>query len=156
MSKRKKYNPIKRIQKMSSVVTKGLAIGFVGGGDMGGCFIIDLKNRKPVKVSATLADAFGRVPHQWSMIQAVFCRRQDGQEYAKFQQVQTSAKYYEKDLESVFNDSHSELYKSCNPAHVLTAGWLVVNHEKDWCEKEVGDIFREFGAWEFLTESEAA
>ena len=52
--------------------------------------------------------------------------------------------------------SHDELYKSCNPAHVLTAGWLVVNHDKDWCEKEAGDIFREFGAWEFLTEGEAA
>ena len=78
MSKRKKYNPVKRIQKMSSTVTKGLAIGFIGGGDKGGCFVIDIKRKKQVKVSATLADAFGRVPHQWSMIQAIFCRRQDG------------------------------------------------------------------------------
>lgn len=146
--RRKRHDRVARIRKMSSNLINGYAIGFVTGGKNYACSLIDVSAKKIVPVSATMARAIDEVPYLWSVYIAAFCIGQDGKEYMKSEIVQTTSRYYQKDLCEFLNGQHQTLIANCNENHTVSVGWLASPHGVDFTEEQASELFTVLGAWE--------
>lgn len=149
---RKKHNLLKRYRRIADASISKLFVAFVCDGDER-CDIIDA-NGKKVRADQQLADAFDKVPHQWSVCCAVTCKTELGDKYVKLVQIDAKARYYKRDLTARFNEIHMQLLKECNENHRVTAGWIASPKPFEFDEAFVADIMQKLGGWNFKAKLE--
>lgn len=150
----KKFNALTSFRRLASATTHDLAVVWVQG-DNKYSSVFNLKNGKREKVTRLMAKALSESTHQWTILLAVFCRRQDGQEYAKYAEVHTGANYYESDLIEAMREHQDALIAQQNPEHFISAGYMAAPHPIEFDEKMAGKIFADMGGWECLAKWEA-
>ena len=155
MSKRKANNPQKRMERVCKAALKNCAVSFLAGGN-GKCRLVDVNTNRVFSPTLALSKVIESGSYLWSVYCAVFCRDQAGKEYMQGLTIKTNAPCRQSDLLSVLHDNHLQLLKGCNDAHALNVGWLASPTGREWCEKEVGDIFTTIDAWDFNTKLECA
>lgn len=150
----KKFNALTSFRRLARATTHNLAVAWVQGENKESC-VFNLKSGKRENVTRMMAQALGEAPHQWTILLAVFCRRQDGQEYAKYFEVQTGANYYESDLIEAMREHQDALITQQNPEHFISAGYMASPHPIEFDEKQAGKIFASMGGWDCLSKWEA-
>lgn len=150
MSKNKKrnkrYNPNKINGAIDRIALKKKIVTYVTGDSVNNLYC--LNQDKQIQVDKRLAFALGNQPFEWSVIIAVFCRDQNGEEYLKSELVSAKEKYFQHELIEVLNEQHKALIKSVNRNHFIGAGWLASPEGRDFSESETDRIFRKLGAFQ--------
>lgn len=151
VKKRKKYNPIKRFQVVSECALSKKAVVFVGqgGSNNSKCEMYDIGKRRVSSASEVMVKAISDVQHFWTVYIAVFCRRQDGQQYMASEQLTFPERRYQSELVDLLNDRHIALIKRQNGKHVANTGWIAMPRKDDLLESEAAEIFDSLGAWAF-------
>jgi len=148
----KKYNPKKINGVVDRIALKNKLVTYVTGDDINNLYC--LRQDKQIVVDKRLAYALGNQPFEWSVVIAVFCRDQNGQEYTKSELIASNEKYYQHELIEFLNDQHNTLIKSVNRHHFIGAGWMASPEGQDFSEAEIDRIFRKLGAFEAQRNSE--
>lgn len=96
---------------------------------------------KLIHATPLIAAALCDVPHRWTLYLAVFCRRQDGEEYTKAIELVTNGIYRAEHLTDVIRDHHAPLVKAQNPGHVVSSGWIAFPYPIEFEEKQADRLF---------------
>lgn len=89
------------------------------------------------RITAALMD----VPHRWTLYLAVFCERQDGEEYTKAIELETGGIYRAEQLTELIEAHHVPLVDAQNPAHVKSSGWIAFPYPIEFGEKQADKLF---------------
>ena len=156
MTKQKKRNKkhcqVKRVTSMATLGTKDMLLVFCGGKKETQAF--DKKTLRPVNVGPTIAESIAKLPFKWSVYIAVWCRRQDGQDYIQSEQYNFDVPYHRANIENLLNERHDELIRSCNQLHIVNIGWIGSTVNYDINDKLATELFTKQSAWEHLAEWE--
>jgi hypothetical protein len=157
MSKRKAYNPKKRLALLAKSALKGQAVIWIGGTSDGNCNMVDLRNHQIYAPHIEIARAVESGLYPWAVFCAVFCRDQQGQEYMKGKMVVADIKCKQSEIAEAAEGVHTQILRNdCNRQHVANVGWIAVPTAGDIDEETAGKIFDKANAWEFLSKWEAS
>lgn len=98
-------------------------------------------NCKLIMATPRISKALLDVPHRWTLYLAVFCRRQDGEQYTKAIELETNGIYRAAQLTEVIKDHHVPLVKAQNPGHVVSSGWIAFPYPIEFDEKQADQLF---------------
>ena len=151
----KKYNPRKSEKLLANGLSKDIAMVFVGGDGLG-AYPVSIKTGKRIRLSKNAYHALKNVRHEWAMVQTVFCRRQDGQNYHKEHIVGGKHECFEYELEKAFNAAHHELKMTTNEMHRVNVGWIAFVNRDELTEEETKRLYEERRPFDYLSTWEAA
>jgi hypothetical protein len=149
-NKKRDHNKVTKI--INRMVLKNKIVTYITGDDFNNLYCLQ-KNKK-VSASLDMAKALANQPFKWSVLIAVFCRDQNGQEYIKSELIASKQKYLQHELIQFLSAEHTALIKSVNGNHVIGAGWLASPEGIDWDEKVAGKIFEQLGAFEWAKDQD--
>lgn len=95
------------------------------------------------------------VPHDWVVHCTVFCRAQDGEEYAKEQIVGVPHRCTRSEFVDAANAAHVKMMRGGNPQHFVNTGWIALLNGRELSERKARAIYRKVGAWNYLAKWEA-
>ena len=136
--KRKKHNPLKRLERASKIGIKGLYAVFVGGEQIQ---IAQKKNNMVRPFYRDELDAMGRIRHKWSVYIAIIGRDNLGKRYVKGEQLDFKTPYLQGEIASVTSEYHYKLLDTFNKNHLVNAGWLACPHGTDIDPEQALEIF---------------
>lgn len=138
----------KRVHRLARAIISQhkVNVAFSTGGD-NKCHLIHGKSGKRLRADSNLINAIEHVPHKWSILIAAICRKSDGEEYMKTEQVSVPHVIYQRDLADALTDMHAELCRQCNPNHLIGAAWMADPKGSDIDESLAAKVFEELGAW---------
>lgn len=141
----RKHSLRKRRERLAPIALKGIAVLFVSGNPH--CQLINVKTGHPIPCTPELDDLLRHTPLQWSCLMGVFCRDQNGLEYAKFAETVAPIRCYRDQVAHSLNDHHIALAKGCNPLHIVAYGWLATVTGKVVSEQDGNRIFKKYNPW---------
>lgn len=151
--RRKKYNPRKRVQRITTAALRNTALVFIGG-DENKVRFVHLTSQKCSQPTSTIVQALQNAKYTWSVLCAVTLRTQDNKEYIQSIEVESSAPEYQLDMTQTLNQHHNKLLKDCNQAHICTIAWLAVPYAHDWDLEKSVTTLNALGAWDFSAQWE--
>ena len=83
---------------------------------------------------------------RWSVLLAVFCRSEDGEQYLDAVR-QTTNKCYKVDIPNQIERHYAKLMKEVDSNDVITTGWIAAPVKVDYDIAEAVEIFQAHGAW---------
>lgn len=98
-------------------------------------------NCKLIMASPRIAKALCDVPHRWTLYLAVFCQRQDGEQYTKAVELETGGIYRAAQLTDVIQEHHVQLVNAQNPGHVVSSGWIAFPYPIEFGEDQADAMF---------------
>lgn len=98
-------------------------------------------NCKLIMATKRISQALIDVPHRWTLYLAVFCRRQDGEQYTKAIELETNGIYRAAQLTEVIKEHHTQLVKAQNPGHVVSSGWIAFPYPIEFSEEQADKLF---------------
>jgi len=153
--RKKKYNPQKAMQRLTSAALRNTALVFIGG-DENKVRFVHLNSKKCTKPTSPIIKALQSVEYRWSVFCAVILRTQDNTQYLKSTEIRSSAPEYQHDMTRTLSDHHNKLLKDCNQAHICTIAWLAVPYAHDWDLEKTVTTLSDLGAWDFSAQWEMA
>lgn len=102
---------------------------------------------KSVQVSRQIARDISEMAHHWTVYLAVFCRDQADTEYIKSVEIAPNGQYRSDALAGAMEHHHAELRDTCNPAHIIGAGWIGCPSGRSFSESDAADVFESMGVW---------
>jgi len=151
MSKRKQYNPRKKIDFQAKQELEYSAIGCIP--TKGPCHLFNLRTGKTVPILPKQINLISTMRHQWSVFIAVFGIDQFGKYYMKSNEISVNKPTYQVDMITTLNDAHSNLIKEFNPEHLISVGWLATPYLKIWNESKAFTLLESLGALNFVTKN---
>lgn len=147
--KRKRNNELLRTKRVAAACLKNCAVLYVGGDKVK--HLVSLKHRAKVQATPNIDRAVHAIRWRWTVLIAAFCRDQAGQEYIKMEELAPAGEYLYSELADSFNDLHfAMINEQINKTHLCSVGWLAVPRNETIDENLAGDLFRKFGAFEYL------
>lgn len=98
-------------------------------------------NRKLIMATERISRALLDVPHRWTLYLAVFCQRQDGEQYTKAIELETGGIYRAAQLTDVIREHHVKLVQAQNPGHVVSSGWIAFPYPIEYAEADADALF---------------
>lgn len=98
-------------------------------------------NCKLILASNRITKALNDIPHRWTLYLAVFCERQDGEQYTKAIELETVGIYRAAQLTDVIQEHHVQLVNAQNPGHVVSSGWIAFPYPIEYSEKDADALF---------------
>jgi len=151
--RRKKYNPHKKMHKLTTVALRKTALVFVGGDNTKVRFV-NLCTNTPSNPTKLMVEALSNVQYRWSVLCAVLLRAKDGGEYLQSVEIESKAPEYQRDMVSTLNTHHNKLLKGCNPSDICTIAWLAVPYAHEWATDSTAATLNALGAWDFSAQWE--
>ncbi|GGY87771.1 hypothetical protein [Shewanella fodinae] len=145
----------KRYYNVARALLRDLVVVFVAGKNDSKVQVWNRKRGKIEFIGKPTALAISDTPMPWSVLCAVTCRRQDGQQYMRTEELAAPHPITQAQIAKHCNELHMQLLKACNPMHRLTAAWIAVPTGEELPMEEVDRIITVLGAYEFLAQWEA-
>ncbi len=161
MKRRKANNGQARRERYSRAVLRQFRVGvlnldWVGRPDEVTQYLIDLSNGKELRHGVNVAEAVCDIAHRWTVYIGVMCRDQNGVEYLKSDEFVTSGIHKADQLTPNIEQAYRALRDSCNPAHIVSSGWIANPCGVSLSEDQAAHIYDMAGAWQHVERSQAA
>lgn len=147
--RKKKCCGMKRATQMALYGTSDLLFVYCGGKRE--TEAVDKRTGSPVAIGPTIATSLSTCPFKWHVYLAVLCRRQDGQQYIKSEEVSVKHPYFRNAIEELLNVQHQELVAKCNPLHIVNIAWIASTTPYEFDDEYCDKLFTYKNAWEFMT-----
>jgi hypothetical protein len=149
MSSKSHKTLAKRYYNVARAVLKNRLVVFVAGKNDGRVNVWNTKKGSIEPISRTVASAICDTPLPWYLMCVVTCRRQDGQQYMKIEELAVPHPVTQSQIAKSCNSLHIELVRKCNPEHRLTAAWVGSPKGEELHPLLVDDILTNMGAYDF-------
>lgn len=148
MSKKRKPNNMHaRLERFSRSVLRQYRVAVVNIDPAGRQGLIDYGTAKNIAPGRHVADAVCDISHPWVIYIGAFCIDQSGQRYIKAIEVTPQGIYRSDALAGVIEENYRALLDTCNPAHVVSSGWIANPNGVSLTEEQADRIFEACGAW---------
>ncbi len=149
--KGKKYNPKKSMNKVVKYSLRNWGMVWAGTGTLD-CYLGNLRTGKIARPNPAQATALLNEPFQWHIVNAVFCRDQNGQEYMQEETIVINDACLQSEVVDFATEHHKSIIKSANPNHKITVGWLAcpVIDVDIVPQDNIDRIFRALGVYDCL------
>ena len=149
--KKRKHNPLKRLQRAAKHNIRNLYAVFVGGEQ------IQVADKRKGQVRAFYKDeldSMGRLPHKWSVYIAIIGQDQMGDRYIKGEQLDINQPMLQGDIAEIVSEYHYKLLDTFNKLHLKNVGWIASPRLDDIEPEQAFTIFENAGAFNHTVELE--
>ena len=133
---------------MARYGTSDLLLVYVGGHRK--TYAFGKKTLELEPIGPSIAQSLGSVAFKWNVCIAVLCRRQDGQEYIQSSVINFDAPYKRETIETMLNEHHSQLAKTCNKEHIVNLGWIASTVPYEFDDEQTTKLFDKQNGWDYL------
>jgi len=138
--------------KLANAYVKYMGVSFLPESN---CSLIDLdKYNVLTKKTANTVEFLTGHRYNWQMLLIVFCRDNNGLEYFKTAEIESSRKCFSHEIHDSTTIAHELLVSEQNRQHVVSIGWLASPRAREWDYDLTGDLFTGLGAWNYLAKHE--
>lgn len=150
-ARKKKHNPLKRLERAARISCKNTYAVFVGGEQ------IQAADKRTNQVRPFWKDeleAIGKIRHRWIFYIAIMGVDANGRRYVKGEIIKPKGYYLQDEICGVVSEHHYKLLDSFNKSQLKNAGWIGAIEDDDICPAQAMDIFERAGAFNHTVEIE--
>lgn len=149
--KRKRHNPLKRLQRAAKYNIKDLYAVSVGGEQIQ---VVDTKKNQVRPFYKDELNSMGRLPYKWSVYIAIIGQNQLGDLYVKGEQLEINQPLLQGQIADVVSDHHYKLLDTFNKEHLRNVGWIASPQKHDIDPEQAFSFFEMAGALNHTVELE--
>ena len=138
-SKRKKNNELQRTRRVAAAALKNCVVVYVSGNKVKHLF--SLKHMQAVKPTASIDRAVHQIRWPWTVYIAVICKKPDGEQYIKAEELAITGEFFYSEIADVLNNQHFNLLKSVNKNHSPRPAWIAAPRRTEFNERQAAEIF---------------
>lgn len=153
--RKKKYSPKKTLNKAVRYSLRNWGMVWAGTEQLQ-CYLGNLRTGKLARPNPAQATALLQQPFKWHIVNAIFCRDQNGREYMQEETLVITDACLQDEVVDFVTEHHKSVIKGANQNHRITIGWLAcpIFDVDEVPQDNIDKIFRALGVYDHLAEWE--